>query len=252
MWRPVQPIGDRLGPDRQLIWPPGRPVRVGGRRTGFLGEEAVAGEAGVGVLAGKLALVTGGSRGIGRAIVERLAGDGAAVVFSFLRNQTAAEEVVATVQAAGGKALAVRADLGRLTDVRRLFDQAERHLGGLDILVNNASVVVTASVAEATEQDYDQVMAVNAKGTFFASSRPPAGCGTAAGSSTSPRSTRCCPGPGWRSMRPARPRSSSSPGSPPASWPAGGSPSTPSPRASPTPRCSAAPIPQMPPSRPRR
>jgi 3-oxoacyl-[acyl-carrier protein] reductase len=122
----------------------------------------------VGVLAGKLALVTGGSRGIGRAIVERLAGDGAAVVFSFVRNQTAAEEVVTAVQAAGGMALAVRADLGRLVEVRRLFDQAEQHLGGLDILVNNASVVATASFAEATEEDYDRVMAVNAKGTFFA------------------------------------------------------------------------------------
>jgi 3-oxoacyl-[acyl-carrier protein] reductase len=122
----------------------------------------------MGVLAGKLALVTGGSRGIGRAIVERLARDGAAVVFSFLQHQTAAEEVTAAVAAAGGNALAVRADLGRLAEVRRLFDRAERHLGGLDILVNNAAVVVTTSVAEATEQAYDQVMAVNAKGTFFA------------------------------------------------------------------------------------
>jgi 3-oxoacyl-[acyl-carrier protein] reductase len=134
---------------------------------GFAREEAVTGRL-VGVLAGKLALVTGGSRGIGRAIVERLAGDGAAVVFSFVRNQTAAEEVVTAVQAAGGMALAVRADLGRLVEVRRLFDQAEQHLGGLDILVNNASVVATASLAEATEEDYDRVMAVNAKGTFFA------------------------------------------------------------------------------------
>jgi 3-oxoacyl-[acyl-carrier protein] reductase len=125
-------------------------------------------EVGVGVLAGKLALVTGGSRGIGRAIVKRLAADGAAVVFSFLRDQRAAEEVMAAVQAAGGNAYAVQADLGRLAEVRRLFDQAERHLGGLDILVNNASVVVTASIAEATEQAYDRVMAVNSRGTFFA------------------------------------------------------------------------------------
>jgi 3-oxoacyl-[acyl-carrier protein] reductase len=122
----------------------------------------------VGVLAGKLALVTGGSRGIGRAIVKRLAADGAAVVFSFLRDQRAAEEVMAAVQAAGGNAYAVQADLGRLAEVRRLFDQAERHLGGLDILVNNASVVVTVSIAEATEQAYDRVMAVNSRGTFFA------------------------------------------------------------------------------------
>jgi NAD(P)-dependent dehydrogenase (short-subunit alcohol dehydrogenase family) len=88
--------------------------------------------AGTEVLAGKLALVTGGPRGIGRAIVERQAGDGAAVVFSFVRNQPAAEEAVAAVEAAGGNAHAVRADLGRLAEVRRLFDQAERHLGELD------------------------------------------------------------------------------------------------------------------------
>lgn len=128
----------------------------------------MAGEAGLGVVEGKAALVTGGSRGIGRAIVERLARDGAAVVLSFVRNQMAADEVVAAVEAAGGKALAVRADLGHLDQVRRLFDRAERHLGGLDILVNNASIAETVSVAEATEGEYDRVMAVNAKGVFFA------------------------------------------------------------------------------------
>jgi 3-oxoacyl-[acyl-carrier protein] reductase len=120
------------------------------------------------MLAGKLALVTGGSRGIGRAIVERLAADGAAVVFNFLQHQAAAGKVVAAVEAAGGKALAVRADLGRLAEVRRLFDQAEGYLGGLDILVNNASVAMTPSFAEATEQTYDRVMAINTKAVFFA------------------------------------------------------------------------------------
>jgi 3-oxoacyl-[acyl-carrier protein] reductase len=122
----------------------------------------------VGVLTGKQALVTGGSRGIGRAVVERLAGDGAAVVLSFVDHRAAAGEAVETVRAGGGAAWAVRADLGRLGDVRRLFEEAERHLGALDILVNNAGVAPMADVAEASEELYDRVMAVNAKGVFFA------------------------------------------------------------------------------------
>jgi 3-oxoacyl-[acyl-carrier protein] reductase len=122
----------------------------------------------MGVLSGKQALVTGGSRGIGRAVVERLAGDGAAVFFSFVDHQAAAEEVVEAAQAGGGAAWAVRADLGRLADIRRLFEEAERHLGALDILVNNAGVALMAGIAEASEELYDREMAVNAKGVFFA------------------------------------------------------------------------------------
>jgi NAD(P)-dependent dehydrogenase (short-subunit alcohol dehydrogenase family) len=196
----------------------------------------------VGLLTGKTALVTGGSRGIGRVIVERLARDGAAVVFSFVRHQPAAEEVVAVVAAAGGNAHAVQADLGRLGEVRRLFDQAERHLGGLDILVNNASVAVTTSVAEATEQAYDRVMAVNTKGTFFALQQAARRLRDSGRIVNLSSINTVLPAPGWRSMPPARPRSSSSPWSPRGSWPAGGSPSTPSPRASPIPRYSVAPI----------
>ncbi len=84
----------------------------------------------MGSLAGKNALVTGGSRGIGRAIVERLADDGAAVVFSYVSDEAAANEVVAQVMAAGGEAHAVRADQGLLADVERLFDEADKRLGG--------------------------------------------------------------------------------------------------------------------------
>jgi 3-oxoacyl-[acyl-carrier protein] reductase len=119
-------------------------------------------------LGGKRALVTGGSRGIGRAVVERLARDGAAVAFSFVEHEAAAEEVVESVEAAGGTACAVRADLGDLGDLRRLFDEAEGHLGALDILVNNAGVAPLAGIAEIEEADYDRAMAVNAKGVFFA------------------------------------------------------------------------------------
>lgn len=120
------------------------------------------------MLDGKAALVTGGSRGIGRAIVERLARDGAAVVFSYLGNRAAADEAVRRVEDAGGSALAVQADQGSLADQAALFDTAEHHLGGLDILVNNAAVGMPAAILDVTEADYDRMMAVNAKGPFFA------------------------------------------------------------------------------------
>jgi 3-oxoacyl-[acyl-carrier protein] reductase len=122
------------------------------------------------VLSGKVALVTGGSRGIGRAVVERLARDGAAVAFSYLSNQEAAAAVLAAVEQAGGKAHAVPADLGSLADIARLFAEAERWGGGLDIVVNNAAAADSgvATFAEADEATYDRVMDTNAKGTFFA------------------------------------------------------------------------------------
>jgi 3-oxoacyl-[acyl-carrier protein] reductase len=121
----------------------------------------------MGTLDGKGALVTGGSRGIGRAIVERLAADGASVVFSYLSRQDAARSVVAEVTGAGGRALAVQADQGRLDDLRRLIAQAEQWLGGLDIVVINAAGGVSQLIDEVTEESYDQFMAVHAKGPFF-------------------------------------------------------------------------------------
>jgi 3-oxoacyl-[acyl-carrier protein] reductase len=119
----------------------------------------------MGVLAGKTAVVTGGSRGIGRAIVGRLAREGASVVFSFSENKQAADEVVAEVQ---GRAVAVQADQGRIEDQKRLFDEADRQLGGLDILVNNAAINPHAAILDVTEADYERVMDVNTKGPFFA------------------------------------------------------------------------------------
>jgi 3-oxoacyl-[acyl-carrier protein] reductase len=122
----------------------------------------------MGSLQGRTAVVTGGSRGIGRAVVERLASDGAAVVFSYAQRRDAADEVARGVATAGGKAEAVKADLGSLAEVRRLFDEAEARLGGLDIVVNNAAISMGGTIAEATEELYDTVMDTNAKGTFFA------------------------------------------------------------------------------------
>jgi 3-oxoacyl-[acyl-carrier protein] reductase len=119
-------------------------------------------------LDGKGALVTGGSRGIGRAIVKRLAADGATVVFSYLSNETAAREVVEQVAAGGGKAFAVRADQGRLDDLGHLFAETGEHLaGGLDIVVCNAADALPVGIDDVTEELYDRSMAVNAKGPFF-------------------------------------------------------------------------------------
>ena len=121
----------------------------------------------MGILDGKGALVTGGSRGIGRAIVKRLAADGATVVFSYLRNEAAAQSAVREVAEAGGRALAVRADQGSLADLRRLAGQADEHLDGLDIVVINAAGGLPEAIDTVTEEVYDQFMAVHAKGPFF-------------------------------------------------------------------------------------
>jgi 3-oxoacyl-[acyl-carrier protein] reductase len=109
--------------------------------------------------------VTGGSRGIGRAVVERLAGDGADVAFGFHSDRAAADK---TVAATGGRAHAIQADQGDPEQVRRLLEEAEERLGGLDILVNNAAINTTGPIAEFTDDDYDRVMAVNAKAVFVA------------------------------------------------------------------------------------
>jgi 3-oxoacyl-[acyl-carrier protein] reductase len=119
-------------------------------------------------LAGKAALVIGGSRGIGRAIVERFTAEGAAVAFSYLEREAAAAELADAVAVSGGRAVPIRADLGCVTDIRAMFDTAERELGGLDIVVANAAIAVIKPMVELTEADFDRVFTVNAKGTFVA------------------------------------------------------------------------------------
>jgi 3-oxoacyl-[acyl-carrier protein] reductase len=119
-------------------------------------------------LDGKVALVTGASRGIGRAIAVRLGHDGAAVVVNYSGNHKAANETVAAIESASGRAVAVQGDVGKVADIQQLFDAAFEHFGKLDILVNNAGVIFYKPVADVTEEEYDRIFVVNVKGTFFA------------------------------------------------------------------------------------
>jgi 3-oxoacyl-[acyl-carrier protein] reductase len=116
---------------------------------------------------GKTAIVTGSSRGIGRAIAERLADDGAGVVINYLENESRAREVVDEIEAKGGKAIAVQADVSNPVDIRRLFDEAEAAFGRPDIVVANAATAIIKPLVEATGQDYDRVFDTNTKGVFF-------------------------------------------------------------------------------------
>ncbi|MER5430182.1 glucose 1-dehydrogenase [Streptomyces sp. NPDC002588] len=114
------------------------------------------------------AVVTGGSRGIGRAIVERLCRDGADVVFNYATSEEAAAEVVRAVQSNGGKVRAMRLNLKEPDAPEQLMEAAEAHLGGLDILVNNAAMTFTpAPFAETETEVFDSVMAVNTRAVFL-------------------------------------------------------------------------------------
>ncbi len=119
-------------------------------------------------LAGKVAIVTGASRGIGRAIALKLAGKGASVIVNYAGNIEKAESVVATIKELGGKALAIQADVSKLTDIQKLFDQTIESFGKVDILVNNAGIIVYKPITDVTEEDFDKVFAINVKGTYFA------------------------------------------------------------------------------------
>ncbi|MEU8118426.1 SDR family oxidoreductase [Spirillospora sp. NPDC049024] len=124
-------------------------------------------------LEGKLALVTGGSRGIGRAIAQRLGRDGAAVAVAYARNEAAAEEVVERIRKDGGRAFALRAELGRHGDAARLWAAFDAHAGeyapggAVDIIVNNAGIGRSPDLASLTEDDFDEVFAVNVRAPFF-------------------------------------------------------------------------------------
>jgi 3-oxoacyl-[acyl-carrier protein] reductase len=118
-------------------------------------------------LLGKTALVIGGSRGIGRAIAEGLAKEGTSVAVNFVQDEQAANRTVETIISAGGKAMAIRADISKVTEIKRLFDEATQALGKLHIVVINAGTAVIKPFVEITEAEYDKVFNTNAKGVFF-------------------------------------------------------------------------------------
>ena len=118
-------------------------------------------------LTGQVALVTGSSRGIGRAIALKLAEEKASLVINYAGSAAQAKEVVETIITAGGQAIAVQADISEVSEIERLFDQTIDHFGKIDILVNNAGTINYKLIADFTEQEFDRIFGINVKGTFF-------------------------------------------------------------------------------------
>jgi 3-oxoacyl-[acyl-carrier protein] reductase len=123
------------------------------------------------VLAGRRALVTGGSRGIGAEIVRRLAADGAAVAFTYGSSAAEADKLAAEIAGDGGTSVAIQADSGDPEQVARAIDETVAQLGGLDILVNNAGVAYIGDVESLTMEQFDRLVAINVKGVFAAVQR---------------------------------------------------------------------------------
>lgn len=120
---------------------------------------------------GRTALVTGGARRVGRALSLALADAGADVVVNYNASESAARETVAEIEARGGRAVSIGADVSRSDDVARLVAGAEQAFGRLDIVVNNASLFERAAFADIDEADWDRVLAVNLKGPFMLAQR---------------------------------------------------------------------------------
>jgi 3-oxoacyl-[acyl-carrier protein] reductase len=119
-------------------------------------------------LEGKVALITGGSRGIGAAIAKRLASDGASVAITYAKDASAASAVVKAIERDGGKAVAIQADAGDAEAVKRAVEKAVATFGRLDVLVNNAGTAIPKMFEETTLEELDRLIAVNVRGVFVA------------------------------------------------------------------------------------
>ena len=121
-------------------------------------------------LEGKIALVTGAGRGIGREISLRLARDGAAIIAHYAHSKVGADRTVAEIQAMGGRAIAYQADIAKRREVVALFQQIDRDPGRIDIVVNNSGVSTAGSLAEVTDEQIDTVLGINLLGPLYVAS----------------------------------------------------------------------------------
>jgi 3-oxoacyl-[acyl-carrier protein] reductase len=119
-------------------------------------------------LKGKIALVTGGSRGIGAAIAKRLGQDGASVAITYVSSPAKAEEVVTAILEGGSQAIAIQADSGNAEQVRGAVTRTAERFGGLDILVNSAGIARVTPIEEFSQADFERMLAVNVQGVFAA------------------------------------------------------------------------------------
>ncbi|HEX3355823.1 MAG TPA: SDR family oxidoreductase [Tepidisphaeraceae bacterium] len=117
-------------------------------------------------LQNKTAIVTGSSRGIGATIAKQLAKAGAQVVVNYAGRKDAADQVVKSIEAGGGKAIAVQGDVSKPADAKTLFDAAIEKFGRADILVNNAGIILYKRIEQTSDEEFDRIFAINVKGTF--------------------------------------------------------------------------------------
>ena len=117
-------------------------------------------------LNGKVVLVTGASRGIGAKIANQISEAGAKVIINYAGGKEAADKVVAEIIAKGGEAIAVQGDVSKTAEVKNLFDVAIAHFGKIDVLVNNAGIMITKLIKDTTDEDFTRQFDINVKGTF--------------------------------------------------------------------------------------